>query len=264
MGNGSRRRAATRGRARSWGWLLAASLAGLPEAAASPWNRDAGAGLLINKVSYYEAEAEGRRFEQVTSELYAERGLTPRVMVGGKLGYAWQSVDQPAYQDALSGVSEAEGFVQYEVARGAWGAAGLMVVGSAPASTTSRVLDGVSFDRDASAGVSALLGRDLGPGFLSVSAGPRLSLGKDADVLRGEATIGSALGERGLLMVEGFATQSLGGAEPGGVDFDLYQVAPSIVLPLWRFRLQLGATVDVAGSGVDLGTGGFVALWSGR
>lgn len=242
--------------------VVVAACAG--HAAASPWNQDPGTGLLINKVAYYEAEAEGRRFEQVTSELYAERGLTRAVMVGGKLGYAWQTVDQPTNPDVLSGLSEAEGYLQWEVRRTDSTALALSVVAAAPTSTASRVRDGVAFERDASAGASALMGYDLGPLFLAASAGTRFSLGRDADFLRAETTVGRPFGEGGLLLVEGFATRSLGGEEPGGVAYDLYQVAPSVVLPIWRFRLQLGATVDVAGEGLDLGAGGFVALWSGR
>jgi hypothetical protein len=249
-------------------WAAPCALAALlpGQAAASPWNRDAGATLLITRTAYYEAEAEAedRRFEQVTSEAYAEHGLTDRLMVGGKLAYAWQEVDQPLYRDALSGLAEAEAFLQWQAVRTEGTALGVAAIVAAPTETVSRLLDGVAFERDASAGLSAAYGRDLGPAFVSASVGPRLSLGDDADFLRADLTLGRPFGERGLLLLEGFGTASLGGAELGGVDYDLYQLAPSVVLPAGRFRVQLGATVDLAGEGVDLGAGGFFSLWIGR
>ena len=237
--------------------------------AASPWNRDAGQGLTVSRLGYYAAEAAGeagaRRFEQTTSELYVEFGVTERLMAGGKLTYAWQDVEGPANADALSGFAEGSVFVQGQLARWDGGALGVMAGYAMPTETVSRLGSDRAFARDAHAGVSVLLGLNEGPAFLAARMGHETSLGEDADLLRTEATMGLHLPMGAMAMVEVLDTRAVTDAGLGGVDYDLTQVAPSLVLRLTgRMRMQVGATFDVAGRDVDLGTGGFVALWVGE
>ncbi|MBB4658091.1 hypothetical protein [Parvularcula dongshanensis] len=267
LGNGRLRAAAL-----CVGWLSAC----WPGAAlASPWNRPAGQLLTIGKVTHQVATEEERRFAQTTSETYAEFGLTPRLMLGGKFGFAFQSVQQPAYaqtaavDDRLGGLSDAEAYLQVQTWRSDRLALSAALDVAAPVSTTSRLGLDRAFGRDGAAGVSALAGYDFGPLFATFRLAPRLSLGDDAAFLKSEATLGRPFEEGwlrgGMAALELFATQSLGGAEAGGVDYSLYQLAPSLVLPLGgRFKLQIGAVFDVAGEGVDLGRGGFVGLWVGE
>ena len=248
--------------------VLTACLALTAQAQASPWNRDPGQGLTINRYGYYAAEAEGRRFEQHSSDFYGEIGITRRLMAGGKLSYVWQGVEGPggpASSDALSGFAEGAVFVQAEALRWDGGALSVMAGAAMPTETVSRLNTGRAFGRDGHGGASVLLGLSEGPGFLTARIGHETSFGEDADFLRSEASLGLHLPGEAMLLVEAFDTRSLGGAAPTGVDYDLTQVAPSLVVRLSeRFRLQLGATMDVSGRRVDLGTGGFVALWVGE
>ena len=258
-----------RGRAALVSALLLPAFAA--DAAASPWNRDPGQPLTISKSAYYEAEEDGRRFVQSTAETYLEWGVTDRVMLGGKLGYAWQRTEasapgQASVRDSLSGFSEAELFVQGQLTRWDGGALALSATLAAPVKTTSRVFGDRAFERDGSLGAALHLGLDRDDTFAVIRVGPQVSTGDDAAFLRTEASLGRKLGARGaMVLLEGFGTTSLGGAEAEGIDFDLYQVAPSVVLPAWRrIRVQLGGSIDVAGAGVDLGVGAFIGFWVGE
>ncbi|WP_156032333.1 hypothetical protein [Parvularcula oceani] len=232
---------------------------------ASPWTREPGRPLSISKLTASEAEEDGRQFGQTSLETYFEWGVGGGAMIGGKLGQAWQSIEQDAFSDRLSGISEAEIFVQKGFARSERGVASGAVALAAPTSTTSQLIADRAFERDAAAEISALAGYDFSAAFVTAKLGPRLSFGDDADLLKGEVTLGHARDSGTLVLVDLYATQSLGGAAPGGVDYSLYQIAPSVVLPLFgRVALQLGARADLAGENVDLGRGAFVALWVGR
>ena len=247
---------------------LALCAAGAAEA--SPWNREAGQSLTISRVAYHAAEAPGRRFEQVTSETYFEVGLSDRFMLGGKASYAWQGLDQtpetgPVRQDALSGLAEGSVFVQGTLHRWDGGVLSAVATAHAPTETASRIGTDRAFSRDAALGAALSLGLSREKSFLAARLGTEHSLGRDADFLRGEVTFGRNLPGGAMMLLDAYATHSLGGAAPEGVDYDLYQLAPSLVLPVRRrWRLQLGATWDVAGRAVDPGAGGFVALWMGR
>ena len=167
--------------------------------------------------------------------------------------------------DALSGFAEGSVFVQGQVARWDSGALSVMASYGMPTETVSRLGTARAFSRDGHAGGSVLLGLGEGAAFGALRLGYESSLGRDADFLRSEATAGFHLSERAMLMVEAFDTRAVAGAGLGGVEYDLTQVAPSLVLRLpRRMRLQLGATFDAAGRNVDLGAGGFVALWVGE
>ena len=253
-----------------WGTVIAAAGFALAGAAhASPWNRDAGDLFTITRNAWFAASADNpdgteRRFEQASAELYTEYGVTDRVMAGAKVIYAWQTTDDGLREDRLDGFAEAEGFVQGQLATWEGGALALIATVAAPTSTTSRLIDGRAFERDARAGAAVLAGWDLGRSFATVRAGPDVSLGIDAHTLRVEGTLGRRVGERTVLLGEAYLTQSLGGADPGGADFSVLRAGPSVVLPVWRaVRMQLGATFDVTGEDVDLGASGFVAFWVG-
>ena len=237
---------------------------------ASPWNREGGDLFTITRNAWFSAEggeaSEGtaRDFSQASVELYAEYGVTGRVMAGTKVIYAWQRTDDASGEDRLDGFAEAEGFAQWQAAAWDGGALAIQASASLPTETSSALRDGRAFARDARVGAAVLAGWSAGPGFATVRAGPDLSLGRDAHTLRVEGTIGRRIGERTVLLGEAYLTQSLGGAEPGGADFSVLRAGPSVVLPVWGpMRMQLGATFDVAGKGVDLGASGFVAFWVG-
>ena len=244
---------------------------------ASPWNRDQGGLFTITRNAWFaasggdEAAGTARRFEQSSAELYAEYGVTGRVMAGAKLIYAWQGVeedrgpDRAGRRDRLDGLAEAEGFAQFQLRRWEGGALAVLATASAPVGTTSRLIEGRSFDRAARVGAAVLAGFDTPGGFATVRAGPDLSLGADAHTLRVEGTIGRRLGGRSLLLGEAYLTQSLGGAGPDGVDYSVLRAGPSLILPVrGRVRMQLGGTFDVTGERVDLGASGFVAFWVGE
>ena len=259
----------------SWMACAAAGACLTPGAEASPWNRDAGDLFTITRNAWFAADggaaADGteRSFGQASAELYTEYGVSDRIMVGGKVIYAWQTTEETLEngarrEDRLSGFAEAEGFVQGQVARWEGGALAVIATVAAPTKTTSRTIDGRAFERDARAGAAVLAGWNLGAGFATVRAGPDVSLGADAHSLRVEGTLGRRVGERTVLLGEAYLTQSLGGAEPGGADFSVLRAGPSVVLPVWRtVRVQVGATFDVTGENVDLGASGFVAFWVG-
>lgn len=239
-------------------------------AAASPWNRDGGDLFTITRNAWFaaeggdEADGTARRFEQSSVELYTEYGATARVMVGAKVIYAWQTTEDAIRRDSLDGFAEAEGFAQVQARTWEGGALAFQATLSAPTKTSSNLVDGRAFERDARAGAAVLAGWSTGPSFATVRAGPDLSLGRDAHTLRVEATLGRRIGERTVLLGEAYLTQSLGGAEPGGADFSVLRAGPSVVFPVWRtVRMQVGGTLDVAGDDVDLGASGFVAFWVG-
>ena len=264
-------------------WVVAALGAlwgGVPDiASASPWNRDRGELLTISRYGYYEAEgaslgpageARDRRFTQSSSDLYVEWGVSDRVMAGGKLSYVWQGLDGALPNgaragDALSGFAEASVFTQVALHRGDGVALSVMASASLPTETISRIGTDRAFARDGAGGIAVLLGASRGPAFASLRTGPEVSFGQDTDFLRTEASGGVHASDRVLLLAELFDTRSLGGGAPEGVDYDLTQLAPSLVLLVReRWRLQLGGTVDLSGRNVDLGTGAFVSLWVGE
>ena len=253
-------------------WIVGAA-ALLGSAEASPWNRDQGELLTISRYGYYEAEATERRFTQSSSDLYLEYGATDRLMAGAKLSYVWQNLEAatpssegaPLPLDALSGFAEASFFAQSEVRRWDGGVLSVMASAALPTETASRIGTDRAFARDAHAGISVLGGLDRGPLFATGRLGTEVSLGDDADLLRTEVTGGWHASGRTMLMLEVYDTRALTAPGPDGVDYDLTQAAPSLVLRVReRWRLQVGATVDLAGRNVDLGTGGFVALWVGE
>jgi hypothetical protein len=255
-----RKRAAALGTALS---LLSGSLLS-SSAAASPWTRPPGEPLAILRAGYQEAEAEGRRFEQWTSQSYLEAGLTPKLMVGGTLTHAWQGTDGPEGGDALTGIAEASAFLQRTFYQGERDAFSLALTAGAPTGTVSRFVENRRFERDASAGAALLYGRDQDAFFFAGRLGPEFSLGRDAHLLRGEVTLGRHQG-RALFLLQGFSTTALGGAAPDGLDYDLYQLSPSVVVRArdW-LSLQFGVTADIAGRGLDRGQGAFLALWIER
>ena len=248
--------------------VLLGTTIGAQTAEASPWTREPGPLFTVSKVGYHAAEDEGaaRRFEQVTSETYLELGLTDRVMAGGKLTYAWQGTEDPFVpRDRLSGLAEAEAFVQAEAGRWDGGVVSVMATYGAPSETSSLFLDERSFERDASAGLYGLVGLNVGPGFVSVRSGPQISLGRDANLWRTDVTLGRTFENGALLLLDAYDTTSMGGADPLGLDYEVTRLAPSLVLPVrGRIKIQLGATWDARGEGVDAGAGGFLALWVGE
>lgn len=233
-------------------------------AAASPWTRPPGEPLAILRAGYQEAGAGDRHFEQWTAQSYLETGLTPTLMTGGTLTYAWQGTDGLEGGDALTGIAEASAFLQKALRRGERDVFSLALTAGAPTGTVSRFVENRRFERDASVGAALLYGRDQGAFFFAGRLGPEFSLGRDAHLLRGEVTLGRHQG-RALFLLQGFSTTALGGAGPDGLDYDLYQLSPSVVVRARPgLRVQLGATADIAGRGLDRGQGAFLALWIER
>ncbi len=229
---------------------------------ASPWGQSPREGLTITKLDHYRASDDARRFAQTSLETYAEFGLTPDWTVGGKLSYGWQDIKNAAFEDQRTGLIEADGFVQRRLFRTDHQVGALQLLYAAPVSTRSVFNPPLESGRDAAIQIGARHGWSVGPHFIASSAGYRASLGDDADQFRFDVTFARKDESGRLFLLDVFNTVGLTDAAPGGVDYDLTTLSPSIVLPVTeRTQVQIGGGVDLAGRNLDKGGRLFVALW---
>lgn len=249
----------------AWMGVLLAGVVGRGEA--SPWGQPQGETLVLTRLEQFRAETDGRRFEQIASQTYAERGLPGSWTIGGKFTQAWQTIEQEEGQnDSRAGLVEAELFAQRPVVRTDRGLAALQVLYAAPTATQSLTGPEREPQRtDGAMQIGLMAGRGGERRFIGGLAGIRASLGDDAHQFRSEFQAGTRLSRRELLYVDINTTLSLSGGEPDGVDFSVISAGGSYVFPVSRrYRVQLGARTDIWADNVDAGRALFISLWYQR
>lgn len=247
-------------------FAAAAALTAPASALASAWTRADGDLFLLSRVDYFRANDMGTQFRRLDSTLYVEYGVFDGVAVGGKAAYGSSWLVGEIATNVGTGFSELEGFAQARLHSGrndtlsvrlAAGSANRLSTGARPGLAS----DGLDLDG------RLLYGRTLTEGpvklFAAFEAGYRRRFGTAADELRADGLIGLEVGDRWLALVESFNTVSMSNEDPGGAEFDIYKVQPSIV---WRFSrrlaLQAGATFEVAGRNVATGRTLSLGLWT--
>lgn len=258
--------------------LLAASAGAVfapATAFASPWGRPDGALFVSSRADYFRARGEfiddgvnatPDLFERLESNTYAELGLTPKVMIGAKAIYGSSWISNEVETRGGTGFSEIEGFIQRTLWRGDNGVAAMRIAGAAPSRFDAGVRPGLKSD-GADLELRFLYGRNLMAApvkiFSAVEIGYRRRFGDAADQIRLDAMAGVEPALRFLFLVETFTTLSARNEAPGGADFDVFKVQPSLV---WRATrrcsLQAGVTHEAAGRGLALGDTYFLGLWT--
>ncbi|MCQ8185777.1 hypothetical protein [Parvularcula maris] len=226
-------------------------------AEAGVWQQRQGTSLVIQTQEYLRAEAEDRLFQQSVLRNYAEVPIG-RYSIGYKAGYAFQQAEGEDYLNQASGFNEAELFVSRHTTfdRSAFALRGSWII------PTTKVARGQrQMGQDAAAEFGSSLGSSRGSLFAEGYLGYRRSFGMDADQFRADTVVGYHAGPL-LLLAQTFTTRSLGGEEPGGLDFDLTQASVSAVMPVHgSLSLEIGGRADLAADGFDEGRSVFFSLW---
>ena len=250
----------------------AAALSGAADA--SSWNREDGRLLLISRVDYFTAdlgtvglagEDVEARFERLESNTYLEYGLTDRVMIGGKAFYGASWLTRGATVETASGFSEYEGFAQVQAFRSPRHAGAIKLAAGSSANFGSGARPSLQSD-GVDAEIAGLYGRTFTYApvvtFVSTEFGYRRRFGEAADQLRLLTTFGADF-DRVTILVDTFSVKSLRNEEPGGADFDVFKLQPSVVVPFAkRFAIQAGVSWEAAGRNIDLGETYFLGLWT--
>lgn len=255
--------------------LVCASLFFAEKANASPWTLPARELLVISRADYFNADLgpvntlDGivdSRFERLETNTYAEYGLTNRVMIGGKVVYGTSWLTRGATAETATGFSELEAFGQYQLFRNGRHAGAVRVAIARPSGFGSGARAALQSDGP-DLQLSALYGRNLSDGpvkiFAVADAGLRKRFGDAADEARFQATLGAEPGGGFLLLLDSYATLSFRNEDPGGGDYDIVKIQPSVVWRLSRrWTFQAGVTEEVAGRNIDLGRTYFFGIWS--
>lgn len=254
-------------------FVAIAALAPIQLSHASPWSRDNGELMIISRADYFRSDLENvsvggvdvdGKFERLESNNYVEYGVTNRLTVGGKVFYGTSWLTRGASVESNSGFTELEAFAQQQVFRNDRHAGAVKVAVGIPAGLEAGVRSGQQSD-GADLEVAFLYGRSLTfepiKTFAAVEVGVQKRFSDAADQLRFLTTFGIEPSDRWVLLVDTFSVKSLSNEQPGGADFDVIKIQPSIV---WRatkrFSFQLGASREVAGRNIDLGSTYFVGL----
>ena len=237
--------------------LLALSPAA--EAAAGAWTRPPGEGFVSAGTSYYRTD-EAVPYEETTVALYGEYGVAEGVTLGGAVETV-QPLDAPI---GFEGDLTLSAFAQARLREGEAGdplsaAIGVELPFGDPLIAQSP--DDPALD------LRLLYGRGFGTrwggAFVDLQGAVRLRFGEDADELRVDATAGLRPAARWLVMLQSFATLGLRNAEPGGDDYDVLKLAPSVGYELVEdVTVLIGLEREVAGRGVALGSRARLAVWT--
>ncbi|PQA89654.1 hypothetical protein [Hyphococcus luteus] len=237
---------------------------------ASPWARADGELLIISHAEYFYSDLtsqdpRGGRFESLDTDTYIEFGVTDDVTIGGKAiyGTSWLTNSAGTFTD--TGFSEIEGYAQYQFARTIKHAASLRLSAGKPAAFQASARQAINNGADVE--LAALYGRNLTfaplKTFTAVEVGYRKRFGAGADVIRSQVTLGAEPSQHWLLLLEGFSTVSLRNEKPGGADYDIVKIQPSLVYRInRRWAVQAGMNEEVTGRNLALGRTFFIGLWS--
>lgn len=257
--------------AASFAFLLVAS----GGANASPWARADGALLVISRAEYFtadlapletEAGAIDSRFQRVESNTYLEYGLTTDITIGGKVLYGTSWITRGNTSETSSGISELEGFAQYQMLRSEKHALSFKAAAARAPRRGAGVRTGQQ-SKGMDGELTALYGRNIIQEpvkiFAAAEVGFRKRFSDAADQIRTQATIGVTPGDRWLLLLEGFSTTSLNNERNLGADFDIIKIQPSVTYRFSRrWVMQAGVNKEVAGRNLALGRTVFFGLWS--
>ncbi|MEL7489196.1 MAG: hypothetical protein AAGJ73_00640 [Pseudomonadota bacterium] len=206
------------------------------------------------------------RFERIETDTYFEYGLTGKTILGGKIVYGTSTLKNEFESVSVSGVSEAELFLQRQVWSRGKNVASVSITGAIPNNVEAGLRPGVANDGPA-AEIRVLFGRRLTERprefYVGAEAGFRKRFGDAADQGRIDITAGYQPAEKFLLLLQSFNTISVRNETGEGADFDAYKIAPSLV---WRggrrWALQGGVIHEYAGRNLATGTTYFFGLWS--
>lgn len=237
---------------------------------ASPWARVDGELLIISQTKYFYADLtsqdpRGARFESIDNDTHIEFGLTDDITIGGKAIYSTSWLTNTRGTATDSGFSEIEGYAQYQIHRTIRHAASVKLSAGKPAAFQPGVREGVKEGADVE--LAGLYGRNVifkpVKIFAATEIGYRKRFGDAADVMRSHTTIGAEPGAHWVFLLEGFSTLSLRNEEPGGADYDIVKIQPSVIYRFnRRWAVQAGMNEEVAGRNLALGRTFFIGLWS--
>ena len=256
------------------GAALFAVVTALPLSAhGSAWSRGNGELMIISRADYFASDlgkisvggvdVDGK-FERIESNTYVEYGLTDKLTVGGKIFYGTSWLTRGENIESASGITEFETFAQYQVSRNDRHAFAVKLTGGIPTSFESGARPSVESD-GADLEISALYGRSVTfepiKTFAAAEIGFRKRFSDSADQFRFLTTIGVEPSDRWAILFDMFSVTSLRNERANGADFDVVKIQPSIV---WRttrrFSFQAGATKEIAGRNLALGTTYFIGV----
>ena len=254
--------------------LSAVCALALPAADASPWPRGEGRLFVSTKANYFRAGADaapplatGRPFyERIDSDLYAEYGLFEDLTLGAKIVYGNASYFDGFAQTRVDGIAEIEASVQYSVFNGRHGALSVKATGITPTRFEEGGRPGV-FSDGVDAELRVLYGRTLAERpfkiYATAEAAYRRRFGDGADQARADFLVGFEPVGRVLALLEAQSRLSLRNERPGGADYDVTILQPSLVYrPANRWAVQGGVSYEAAGRNLERGVGYFLALWT--
>lgn len=242
-------------------------------ASASAWNIDNKQVLIISRADYFTSDLGNisvmdvpvpGQFQRFESNTYIEFGLTSDIMIGGKVFYGTSWLTRGTETESASGISEFEGFVQYQLFRNARHAGAVKIAAGVPSDFSSGVRPSLESD-GVDTEVTALYGRSLlfEPVriFAAAEIGYRKRFSDSADQARLLTTIGIEPHDRFTFLLDTFSIKSLENERFDGADFDIVKIQPSLV---WRARrrlgVQIGVSEEIAGRNIDLGRTYFIGL----
>lgn len=244
-------------------------------ARASPWTRSKNQFLFISRADYFSTDLKDisvdgalvdGEFERVETNNYIEYGLTDAITVGGKAFYGTNWLRRGSETETESGFSEIELFAQQQVYRDPRHAVAVKLTTAGPTAFTSGIrpdLENKDFDVEASALYGATIVYRPVRLFAAAEAGFRKRFGAPADQVRFLTTIGFEPSGRWVFMLDTFSIKSLENEAPGGVDFDVFKVRPSVS---WRassrVAVQAGIEEELAGRNIVQGRTFFIGLWT--
>ena len=255
--------------------LIVSALAlSIGPAVASPWPRGKDRLFIATKTNYFRstsdetpAGAGGRPFfQRFDGDLYAEYGLFRDLTLGAKVVYGNATFYDGFFESHVDGVAEIEASVQYAIFNGRAGALSVKATGITPTRFEEGGRPGV-FSDGLDAELRILYGRTLIEEpfkvYASAEAGYRRRFGDGADQVRGDLLVGLQPIRQALVLLEAQSRMSLRNEAPGGADYDVVILQPSLVYrAARRWSVQGGVSYEAAGRNLQRGVGYFIALWT--